>query len=461
LDPIKHVILLMLENRSFDQMLGAMQQLYSDVDGVPSSPGDRTNVDPQGTVFKQVPTTDKQMPMDPKHDTDHVRAQLSNNNTGFVRDFAIARPQSTAQDRQNIMAFYPLNFLPALHTLARDFTICDRWFSSLPGPTWPNRFFALSGTSNGSVEMPGLEHPDLEGFFKQDQPTLFDRLNEAQRSWKVYFYDFSLSLLFNHQRQPENLLRYRFIDHFFNDVKDEPNFPDFVLIEPKYTGVDQNDDHPPHNIMKGEKLIADVFNAIRSNEPLWSTSLLIVTFDEHGGFYDHVVPPRAANPDGKVSTKPDFDFTQLGVRVPALLISPYTRRRVEHTIFDHTSMLKYLTEKWNLGPLGARTAAANSIGVAIAPERATSLRVSYTDLIPMKPELEQTDDSAHHAALEAFAGFLNREGAAAAKDAAAIASPLWANLQGALGTTPASIGKAFKDDLESFIKGKASAKAAR
>jgi phospholipase C len=162
-----------------------------------------------------------------------------------------------------------------------------------------------------------------------------------------------------------------------------------------------------------------------------------------------------------VSTKPDFDFTQLGVRVPALLISPYTRRRVEHTIFDHTSMLKYLTEKWNLGPLGARTAAANSIGVAIAPERATSLRVSYTDLIPMKPELEQTDDSAHHAALEAFAGFLNREGAAAAKDAAAIASPLWANLQGALGTTPASIGKAFKDDLESFIKGKASAKAAR
>src|SRR5205085_11431818 len=121
------------------------------------------------------------------------------------------------------------------------------------------------------------------------------------------------------------------------------------FIEPKYAGLDQNDDHPPHNIMKGEKLIADLFNALRSNEDLWSSTLFIIAFDEHGGFYDHVSPPTAINPDGKTSTTPPFGFDRLGVRVPALLISPYTRRRVEHTVFDHTSILKYLTDKWNMG----------------------------------------------------------------------------------------------------------------
>src|SRR5262249_52153891 len=131
--------------------------------------------------------------------------------------------------------------------LARDFTICDQWFSSLPGPMWPNRFFALSGTSNGIVGMPeGPKQPDLEGLFAQDQTTLFNRLNEAGRSWKVYYYDFPVSLIFKNQRKPENLGDYRFIDHFYNDVKDEQHFPDFAFIEPKYSGVDQNDDHPPH-----------------------------------------------------------------------------------------------------------------------------------------------------------------------------------------------------------------------
>src|SRR5262249_48321692 len=151
-------------------------------------------------------------------------------------------------------------------------------------------------------------------------------------------------------------------DDFFENARNEHDFPDFVFIEPKYFGADENDDHPPHNIMKGEKLIADIYNALRSNPDLWNSTLFVVYFDEHGGFYDHVVPPAAVAPDDHQC---EYTFDQLGVRVPALLISPWVSRGVEHTQFDHTSLLKYLTDKWNLGPLGRRTAAASSIAAPI------------------------------------------------------------------------------------------------
>jgi phospholipase C len=274
-----------------------------------------------------------------------------------------------------------------------------------------------------------------------------------------------VSLIFNHQRRPENLFNYRFIDHFYEDVKDEQRFPDFALIEPKYAGQDQNDDHPPHNIMKGEKLIADLFNAIRSNAALWTSTLFIVTFDEHGGFYDHVPPPNCVNPDGKIASLPGgkpFDFTRLGVRVPALLISPYTGRRVEHTPFDHTSILKYFTDKWNLRPLGGRTAAANSIGVAITQSTVTSVRVSYTDLIAPNPAFEANDDSAHHGALDAFAAFLHQTEDAAqvgTTKAASTEADIWSSLGAALGKSTGEIGTSLKDDLEAFIAREDKAKA--
>src|SRR5262245_56967857 len=360
-DCIKHVILLMLENRSFDQMLGCFQEKYpTELDGVDPTKPKRWNADPSGKQFFQEPTNDVQTERDPHHETAHVLKQIADNNSGFVRDFAEAYPGSTPQQRQQVMSYYPLMFLDALHRLARDFTICDHWFSSLPGPTWPNRFFALSGTSSGRVMMPeGITHPNLEEFFKQDQTTIFDQLNAAGRTWKVYFYDFPCSLILNNQRrEPANLANYFGIDQFFKEVRDEANFPDFCLIEPKYAGRDQNDDHPPHNTMKAEKLIADVYNAIRSRPDLWQSSLLVVVYDEHGGFYDHVPPPATIPPD---EHHEEYTFDRLGVRVPAILVSPWVDQRVENSQFDHTSLLKYLTDKWSLGPLGARTAAANSI----------------------------------------------------------------------------------------------------
>jgi phospholipase C len=406
---IKHVILLMLENHSFDQMLGCFQTINPEVDGVdPARP--RSCTDKDGRAFAQSETDEVQTASDPKHEFANVRTQLQNGNSGFLQDFSTAYPKSTPEDRQQIMGYYGLDKLPALHALARDFTICDRWFSSLPGPTWPNRFFALSGTSNGEIEMPsGNQQANPLWYLHQTQDTIFDRLNEARKKWKVYYYDFPNSWLLLHQLQPQNVVNYHHIDDFFDkDTRNAADFPDFAFIEPKYFGQDQNDDHPPHNVMKAEKLIADVYNAIRSNPDLWQSSLLIVTFDEHGGFYDHVVPPAAVPPDGKTSK---YAFDQYGIRVPALLISPWVGRRAEHTVFDHTSVLKYLTRKWNLAKLTDRSDQANSLEVAFTePQPRTDtipfIRVPYSDLIPPRPDLEKQDSNSHQQAIQGFSAFL-------------------------------------------------------
>jgi phospholipase C len=198
------------------------------------------------------------------------------------------------------------------------------------------------------------------------------------------------------------------------------DFPRFSLIEPKYFGTDQNDDHPPHNIMKGEKLIADTYNALRSNPALWESTLLVVVFDEHGGFYDHV-PPPAAVPPAPPKPKDEWVFDRLGVRVPAILVSPWVNRGVEHTPFDHTSLLKYLIEKWALGApncLGDRTAAANSIACALAagpnqPRDDTTafIRVPFSQLVPDKNELASYESTVNEnqASLQLLADFIREE----------------------------------------------------
>jgi phospholipase C len=455
-DPIKHVVLLLLENRSFDQMLGCFQEVYPNLDGIDPSAPPRVNGD--GTRdYQQVPTKEQQMPVDPRHENEHVLRQLEHGNTGFVQDFAdFYGAKASEDDRQLIMSFYPRMFLHGLHRMARDFTICDRWFSSVPGPTWPNRFFAFSGTASGHVEMPdGIKHPDLDNLiFGQNQTTLFDRLNEAGKSWKIYFFDFPSSLILKHQREPHNLIHYHKADKFFQDtahLKAE-DFPDFALIEPKYAGQDQNDDHPPHNIMKGEKLIADVYNAIRSNEELWKTTLLVILFDEHGGFYDHVSPPAAVPPD---EHHEGFAFDRLGVRVPAVLVSPWVGQRVESTLFDHTSLLKYMVDKWGLGPLGARTAAANSIGVALTQTEPRTdtlpfIRISTSVVLPPRPDLEKDVNSNHHVALEAFAKYLRKEmGVEAAKVLEEVAKAgAWMNLKARLGKLFLRLGTSLTNELE-------------
>src|SRR5260370_15591674 len=151
-------------------------QAYPELDGV--VPGRNKNVDADGSVYVQELTTERQMPFDPHHELSHVAEQLENANGGFVKNFSKMYPDSTPDDRKFVMGYYPLDFLPGLHSLARAFTVCDHWFSSLPGPTWPNRLVAFTGTAKRRVNMPddGTNSADLPGYFQQDQDTLFDLL---------------------------------------------------------------------------------------------------------------------------------------------------------------------------------------------------------------------------------------------------------------------------------------------
>lgn len=453
---IKHVVLLLMENHSFDQMLGCFKSVYPDLEGLDLNQP-HFNLDLKGNKIFQQETKERQMPLDPNHDCVNVLSQLQDNNSGFIKDFQSTYPQATPEDLTYIMGYYPKGFLPALHALANEFVICDHWFSSVPGPTWTNRFFALSGTSSGRVKMPEGSKPGLYSeILYQDQETIFDRLEEAKKTWKIYYYDFPLSLIFSHQWNPEKLSHYRKIDQFFKDARGpESEFPSFTFIEPKYLDIDQNDDHPPHNTMKAEKLIADVYNAVRSNAELWESTLLVVAYDEHGGFYDHVSPPAAIPPDNH---KEEYTFDRLGVRVPALLISPWLGKGVEKTVFDHTSLLKFLIDKWQLNPLGARTENAQSIAVAfqfkssLRTDTIPFIRVAATDLISPQPELEKWDVSPHHKAINIGADFLEKRLMIINNRYIKIAANFLAKFKAQIGKALIKLGKWFELEADRIRK---------
>jgi phospholipase C len=408
-DPIKHVVVLMLENRSFDQMLGALQEVYPDLDGIPPGGSPRSNRDVDGQEVRQAPLAVTRMTVDPKHELPNALHQLEDNNGHFVEDFAKAYPRSDKSEREQIMAYFPTGKLPALHALAREFTVCDRWFSSLPGATWPNRLYVHSGTSIGHAQMPYGPYDLAKQQYTQD--TIYDRLNERKVDWRIYFGDFPQSMMLQHQWRPENAGKYRPMKQFFSDAEGpEYRFPSYSFIEPRYYAPNQNDDHPPHDVSGAQQLIADVYNAIRRNERLWESTLLVVVYDEHGGFYDHVPPPGAVPPD---EHREEYSFDRLGVRVPAVLVSPWVGRGVDHTVFDHTSILKYAIEKWSLAPLGERAAQANGIGVVLKtdgePRRDTPERliVPEPDAATKAEEAKETTAlNELQAAMVALATFL-------------------------------------------------------
>ena len=360
-DPIKHVVVLMLENRSFDHLLGCMKSVYPMLEG-----NDRANPRVNfegGRNYSQKPIATRQLPpkVDPFHEAPDAMDQMNTNKPcgGFVHNFLNHYP-SDIQDAQEVMNYFDnkgATRLPVLHTLAENFLICDHWFSSVRGPTWANRFYVHSGTSLGRVFMPtGLFH----NWHLYTQDTIYDRLNDAGVSWKIYHDGVPQSLVLTHQMEPQNAARYESIGDFFEDVKGaEADFPSYSFIEPAYFGSGQNDQHPPSNVNNGEALIANVYNAIRANAALWNSTLLVVLYDENGGFYDHVYPPAATPPDKL--TDDGFTFDQYGFRVPALLISPWVPRNFSSRIFDHTSLLRYVSDKWSLSSLTKRVDAANSI----------------------------------------------------------------------------------------------------
>lgn len=350
---IEHVVVLMMENASFDRMVGCLAEVHEGLDGVdPAHP--RSNPDGRsGKPVWQAPTKARNIDRDPLHYLPNGLAQLDGGtNQGFVADYVRNHPNSTAEERSEIMGWYPRGFLPALHTLGEHFVVFDRWFSSLPGPTWMNRLFAHTGTSLGHVNEPGgLFNSNLHIY---NEITLYDELTDAGVPWRIYHGGVPQTLVLTHQWS--HLGNYRSWQHWHEDVA-AGDLPAYTFIEPTYFGPGQNDQHPPHDVMRGDALIAETYNVLRANPTLFERTLLIVLYDEHGGFFDHVPPPATVAPDGHTG---HFAFDVLGFRVPAIFVSPWLDPGVISTVCDHTSLLRMASNLWpGVRPLGARAAQAN------------------------------------------------------------------------------------------------------
>jgi phospholipase C len=349
LDALKHIVVLMMENRSFDHMLGSLKAVNQQIDGVD---GTQYNLDTQGNQVFVQPLAEFQSQLDP--DPDHafpaVDQQIFAGDQsptrvatmqGFVQNYF--QQQQDVAHSQKIMYYFSADKLPVLTSLASNFAVFNRWFASIPGPTICNRAFAHYGTSFGQVGM---------SMFYPQGKSIYERLQDAGHTAKLYYFDqasSTMEVVNLLQHQPQLFGTY---DQFINDCK-SGTLSDYSFIEPNYTDHDNDDgeqlasdQHPDHNIQAGELYIASVYNAIVSNPALWASTVLLVVYDEHGGIFDHV-PPPACTPDGHSAGPADtqlsytFNFDRLGVRVPAILISPWIPKGTvvgTDRVFEHASI---------------------------------------------------------------------------------------------------------------------------
>ena len=383
LGSVQHIVQLMLENRSFDHMLGFLYQGKTGPAGQPFEGllGTESNADATGTpvTVYQINATASGayfMPgADPGEGYANTNAQLFNagkppsppvaTNSGFITNFAAAisydqhsgRTVLAGTTASNIMGVFPPSALPVLSGLARGFAVCDHWYSSVPTETFPNRAFACAATSQGHM------NDSTSSYTVQ---SIFGLMTAHQLSWKIYGYN------------AEPLTRGNFPDTTsapdtcfgkFADFQADAaagTLPAYSFLEPSW-GSTGNSQHPNYDVALGETLIQQVYNTLRTG-PGWDQTLLIITYDEHGGCYDHVPPPGGAVPPDNSPGEFGFDFTRFGVRVPAVLVSPLI---AAGTIFrvpdgsmpiDHTSVLKTIEKRWGLPALTARDAAAPDLG---------------------------------------------------------------------------------------------------
>lgn len=393
LSAIQHIVVLMLENRSFDHMLGFLYadqgnksdsgQPFEGLTGKESNPASGGKGVP---VFK-IKKTDKNayfMPgADPGEGYAATNSELFGNinaptppvatNKGFVKDFAYTLKWEAKEKWEilpgtvprNIMGIFTPEMLPVLSTLARRYAVCDHWYSSVPTETMPNRAFANAGTSQGHLD-------DKTKSFTV--PSIFGLLEKNKISWAIYGYD------------TEPLTRHNFPDttnaddsHFgvfkdFQAAAAAGTLPSYTFLEPNWASAG-NSQHPNYDVALGEQLIHDVYYALY-NSKAWNQTLLIITYDEHGGCYDHVAPPSGAVPPDDTPGEFGFDFKRFGIRVPAVLVSPLIApgtvfRVPEGTMpLDHTSILKTVEKRWGLTALTARDAAAPDVGDVLTLSKA-------------------------------------------------------------------------------------------
>lgn len=412
---IKHVFVLMLENRSFDHMLGFLNN----------------DISKYSNTYKNIkyPCTqpaDYIMPYDPGHEFTDALEQLCGagavykpggkyppiNNSGFVSDYATTKSPGEGGAKSNfgeIMKCYtPVKQLPVMTALVNSFALCDNWFSSLPGPTWPNRFFVHAASSGGLDHSPTtgemIEWETVDGF-SFPNGTIYHHLDKYKKKYRLYRgvgYPVSGSIPGVAALKGIYLWNtYRYED-FKKDVNGKYD-SDYTFIEPNYGDITNasysggQSQHPMDDVRGGEALIKSTYEALR-NSPIWKSSLLIITYDEHGGFYDHVAPPAAPAPADKASSrynKYGFTFQQYGVRVPAIVVSAYTPHTIDHTLYDHSSIPATLETMYKMTPLTQRDGKANNI-TSLA-----SLKTARTDTpatLPNVAKLTTEEEAALRAA---------------------------------------------------------------
>jgi phospholipase C len=383
-DEIQHVVILMLENQSFDRLLGCLRldDPAQRLDGLTGDVALPADLAAPGRLVPLPHGTDQALYVtdpNPGHQLDDISEQIfgrarppagaTATMTGFLANYARqegddGRPIGAERAAAGLACLDP-SLVPVISTLARSFVVCDRWFASAPGPTWPNRFFVHAATSNGYIDSPS-NLAQLAGFLgtRFRFRTIFDSLGAAGRTWAVYFGDhaqaFGISSLHRYASD-----RFRRLEAFAAEVA-AGSLPHYAFLEPQYMdvpGSPASDQHPPHHLMEGERLIAWVYDTLRSNPALWRRTLLLLLYDEHGGFYDHVPPPAAEPPDDASASADGFTFDRLGVRVPALVISPWARKgRADHRLYDHTSIPATLKGLFGLpAHLTRRDARANPL----------------------------------------------------------------------------------------------------
>ena len=379
LPQIRHIVIVMQENHSFDNYLGVLGR------------GDGFRLDGDGQPLDSNPTKAGQ-PVRAHHFPDttqvpHIPTQSweasheqfgQGRNDGFVRsieDAVVAGepPGEPPGDPHLAMGFWDEADLPFYYGLARTFPLCDRWFGSCLGPTIPNRRFLISGTAHG------LTTDALSELF--DEPpagTIFDALSRHGISWVNYHSSERIGLAsvlrpsrlreelqsmtqFTADVYPLSIWRYvchiRSVGRFQADCR-AGRLPAVSIVDPDF---DQDSEENPQDIRRGAAFAAGIINEVLTS-PAWPHTLLIWTYDEHGGYYDHVPPPPAPAPDDVAPKGQPGHYDRLGFRVPAVVASPYARPGyVSHVVHDHTSVLKLIETKWNLPALTRRDLAADDL----------------------------------------------------------------------------------------------------
>jgi len=372
---VKKVLSIMFENHSFANMLGLSNVTKRGVNATSPSCNTQSLTQRVYCASNRGAFSDP----DPDHSVDGTTKQLYGSETpphpndfstvtlgGFVDSYTSAQGSTAGP---TIMDCFDPSHVPIVSALAQSFTLVDTYFAGVPGPTLPNRLFYLSATSHGFGD-----NSDVEVVVGWPQRSIFGALDSANRTWRVYFSDVPSALTLGDTRGGLLEGKFKLIDDFAKDVA-LGDLPDFTFIEPGYfdlPGFPASDQHPAHDVRDGEKLLKGVYEGLRAS-PLWNESVLLVTWDEHGGFYDSMPPPVTGipSPDGLPCASgckhPEaFNFTRLGVRVPMLVVSPWATASVAPLAptgshYEHSSLSATLRQVFPDAfptPLTARAAAA-------------------------------------------------------------------------------------------------------